>query len=146
MSLPRVFFYHNVADRLGAACELLAKAVTQGKSCAVYVPDPEMAQTLDRLLWTQGPTRFVPHCRADAPLAPETPVLLLDRPDAPLPAGQPPGRLLNLDADVPPDFARFTHILEVVDTRAPERLLARQRFRAYKTAGCAIQSVDMAGP
>ena len=146
MSLPRVFFYHNVPDRLAAVCALLAKALAQGKSCAVYVPDPNMAQTLDRLLWTQSPTGFVPHCRADAPLAAETPIVLLDRPDAPLPGEPPPGRLLNLDADVPPDFARFTHILEVVDTGEPERQRARQRFRAYKTAGCAIQSVDMARP
>ena len=139
--MTKVFFYHNVQDRLGAACALVSKAYAQGKDFTVFAPDPERAQVLDRLLWTQPPRGFLPHCRADSPLAAETPVLIASRLDA-LPQDQ---RLLNLADDIPADFDRFASLIEVVSQTEEDRQQARQRFRQYKEMGCEIQSIDMAG-
>ncbi|MDR3323811.1 MAG: DNA polymerase III subunit chi, partial [Zoogloeaceae bacterium] len=121
--MSTVFVYHNLHDRLGAACGLIHKAWAQGKDFAVYAPDPERAQLLDRLLWTQPALGFLPHCRADSPLAAETPVLIATRAEDlnALPPNHSGQRLLNLDDDVPPGFARYASIIEVVGANDAER-------------------------
>jgi len=138
--VTKVFFYHNVQDRLGAACSLLAKLCSQKKDCTVFVPSPERSQMLDRLLWTQSPLSFLPHCQACSPLAAETPILLAQDLQAPLQTQ----RLLNLDDHIPLGFDRFASVIEVVSQAETDRLQARQRFKDYKARGCEIVSVDMA--
>ncbi len=138
--MTKVVFYHNVQDRFGAACALVSKAYAQGKDFTIYAPKPERAQMMDRLLWTQPPLSFLPHCPAHGPLAAETPILIADRLDK-LPQNQ---RLLNLDDDIPEGFEGFEHVIEVVSQSEADRQQARQRFRHYKTLGFTIQSIDMA--
>lgn len=138
--MTKVFFYHNVNDRLGAACGLLAKAWTQKKDFTVFVPAPERAQLLDRLLWTQSPLSFLPHCHDRSPLAAETPILLTQDLEDP----RQDQRLLNLDDDIPPNFERFANLIEVVSQADEDKLQARQRFKYYKAQGYEIVSVDMA--
>ncbi|MBV5277074.1 DNA polymerase III subunit chi, partial [bacterium] len=72
---------------------------------------------LDRHLWMHPPTGFVPHVRSDSPLANETPVLIADRLEQ-LPQDE---RLINLSAEVPPGFSRFTSVIEVVGQHDEER-------------------------
>lgn len=139
--MTKVFFYHNVQDRLGAACSLLAKLCAQKKECTVFAPLPERYQTLDRLLWTHAPLSFLPHCDARAALAAETPILLAQELTAP----RQRQRLLNLDDAIPPNFMHFANVLELVSQNEADRQHARQRFRDYKAQGCEIVSVDMAG-
>lgn len=138
--MTKVFFYHNVNDRLGAACGLLAKAWGQKKDFTVYVPHPERAQLLDRLLWTQSPLSFLPHCQAESPLAGQTPILLTQDMASP----RQNQRLLNLDDEIPPNFTHFDNVIEVVSQTEEDKLQARQRFKHYKSLGYEIVSVDMA--
>jgi DNA polymerase-3 subunit chi len=138
--MPRVFFYHNVQDRLRAAAALIAKTHAQGKDFTVFVPDSEQAQFLDRLLWTQSPLGFLPHCRADSELAAVTPVILTGRMDAPLSQTE---RLLNLGNDVPDHFEQFQSLIEIVDQSEEARAQARLRTRHYKEMGYPIQFIDM---
>jgi DNA polymerase-3 subunit chi len=142
--MSRIFFYHNRQDRLGAACALVGKAYAQGKDFTLYIPDPERARIVDRLLWTQPALGFLPHCRMDAPLASETPVLIADRLDAPPPTHSMQ-RLLNLDDDIPPDFERYASVIEVVSQDKADRLNARQRLQHYRERGCDIQFMDRTG-
>lgn len=107
----------------------------------VYVPDAEQAARLDRMLWTQPALSFVPHCRCDAPLAAETPILLTDRLDDPAQESC----LLNLSDDLPPSFSRFEHLVEIVSTDDTDRLPARERFKFYRERGYAIESRDISG-
>lgn len=135
----RVFFYHGAADKLSAASHLLAKAAAQGKRVTVFSQSEALLAQLDQLLWTQNPIGFTPHCAANAPIASETPVLLTSQ----LPTQQPVERLMNLDLDLPPDFAQYSTLIEVVGQAEEDRLPARERFKAYKAAGCEIQSFDL---
>jgi DNA polymerase III subunit chi len=133
-------FYFNAADRFQVACRLAGKAIAQGSRMVVYAPDAEIATRIDRLMWTWPATGFVPHCAAEDPLAPETPVLISA-------SDQPPahcGVLLNLCAECPPHFASFERLLEVVGTDDADREAARSRFRTYKSRGYAISSHDLA--
>ena len=89
--MTQVRFLHGAGDRIQAAAAWLAIAAAQGRQVLVFVPQPARAEQLDRTLWTQPATGFVAHCRADDPLAAETPIVLAGNlMDAPkrLPAGQ----------------------------------------------------------
>ena len=116
--LTQIFFYHNAADRITAAAALIGKAFVQKKALLVYAPDAEVASTLDRQLWIQPPTGFIPHVGADSPLAAETPVLIASQLES-LPQNE---RLFNLSAEIPPGFSRFTSVIEVVGRNADELL------------------------
>jgi len=137
--LTQIFFYHNAAERIAAAAALIGKAYLQKKSLLVYAPDAEVAGLLDRHLWMHPPSGFVPHVRGDSPLAAETPVLIADNLDA-LPQNE---RLFNLSAQIPPGFARFTSVIEVVGQQDAERLAGRERVRFYKDRGYEIKYFDL---
>ncbi|MBL8415177.1 MAG: DNA polymerase III subunit chi [Propionivibrio sp.] len=137
--MTQIFFYHNAAERIAAAAALIGKAYLQKKSLLVYAPDAEVAGLLDRHLWMHPPSGFVPHVRGDSPLAAETPVLIADNLDA-LPQNE---RLFNLSAQIPPGFARFTSVIEVVGQQDAERLAGRERVRFYKDRGYEIKYFDL---
>jgi DNA polymerase-3 subunit chi len=138
--MTKVFFYYNVAHRLQAACDLVVKSFAQGKTFTILVSDPEREKFVDRMLWVQPQLSFLPHCRADAANAEETPVLLT--PDTELPHLHTE-RLLNLDDDAPKSFARFQNLIEIVSHSEADRANARQRNRVYKEQGCEIHFIDL---
>lgn len=137
--MTQVFFYHGAPDKLAAACALLGKAAAQKKPVLVYAPQPEVAGLLDRLLWTQSALGFVPHCRADSPLAAETPILIADSLEQ-LPQDE---RLMNLGPAVPPGFSRFQSLIEVVGQEEADRTAARDRVKFYKDRGYEIRYFDL---
>lgn len=137
--MTQVFFYHGAPDKLAAACSLLGKACAQKKPVLVYAPQPEVAGMLDRLLWTQSALGFTPHCRADSPLAPETPILIADSLEQ-IPQDD---RLMNLGPAVPPGFSRFQSLIEVVGQEEDDRLAARDRVKFYKDRGYEVRYFDL---
>lgn len=139
--MTQVFFYHGAADRIAAACALLGDAYAKKKSMLVFAPEKAVADSVDRMLWTQPALGFVPHCRADSPLAAETPILITDSLDQ-LPQDE---RLMNLSRDVPPGFSRFHSLIEVVGREDAERDSARQRVRFYKDRGYEVRYFDLGG-
>lgn len=138
--MTQVFFYHGAADKIAAACALLGKAYAQGKAVLVYAPQPQVASDLDRFLWTQPALSFVPHCRSDSPLAPETPILIADDLEK-IPQDE---RLMNLGLEIPPGFARFQSLIEVVGEEADDKQAARERVRFYKERGYEVRYFDLA--
>ncbi|MCP5229707.1 DNA polymerase III subunit chi [Accumulibacter sp.] len=139
--MTQIFFYHNAANRIGAAVTLIGKAFAQKKALLVYAPDAELAAALDRQLWGHPPTGFVPHVTADSPLAGETPVLIASKLES-LPHDE---RLFNLSSEIPPGFSRFTSLIEVVGRNDEERADGRRRARFYTDRGYDVRYVDCAG-
>lgn len=146
--MTRIFFLHGAADRIQSAAQWLQRAWQEragmtgsGPTVLVYAPESEAAERLDRLLWTQPALSFVPHCRADAPLAAETPILIAHSLD------DPPHEicLLNLSNELPAAFSRFEVLVEVVSTDDADRLPARERFKFYRDRGYAIENHDISG-
>jgi DNA polymerase-3 subunit chi len=138
--LTQIFFYHNAVDRIAAAAALLGKACQQGKAVLVYAPEANLAEALDRHLWTTPPTGFVPHVPGTSPLAIETPIVITS--DTTTSAQNE--RLLNLSAEVPPAFSRFTSVIEVIGQDDDERRAGRERVNFYKDRGYAIRYFDLA--
>lgn len=137
--MTRIFFYHGASDRIAAACALLGGASSKGKQVLVYAPRQDVADSLDRALWTHSALSFVPHCRADSPLATETPILITDSLDS-IPQDE---RLMNLGADVPPGFSRFESLIEVVGRDEDERAAARSRVKHYRDRGYEVTFTDL---
>lgn len=137
--MTRIDFYTKVDNKLRFAGKLCAKALAQKLRVNVYAPDKALAERFDRLLWTDNALSFIPHCRAEDPLAAETPVLihtqegdLLDH-----------ALLINLDHAWPPFFSRFERVIEIVGTEPEDAAAARDRFRFYRDRGYAMQTHDM---
>lgn len=138
--MTSIDFYFNAADRLQVACRLAAKAMADGKRMVVYAPDPEVAARVDKLMWTWPATGFVPHCPAQDPLAPETPILISRADDVPSNCAL----LLNLDAACPPHFASFERLFELVGADEAEKEAGRARYKLYRSRGYAIANHDLA--
>lgn len=137
--MTRVFFYHGASDRIAAACALIRGAHAQGKPVLVYAPDETVAQEIDRALWTSSALSFVPHCRADSPLAAETPILIAGSLDSP-PQDE---RLMSLGDDIAPGFSRFESLIEVVGQGEDERQAARERVKHYRDRGYEVSFTDL---
>ena len=138
--MTQVFFYHNARDRLAAAVTLISKAAAQKKALVIYAPDREITEAIDRQLWIQEPTSFVPHVGDRSPLAAETPVIITDSIESSLQNE----RLFNLSADIPPSFARFTSLIEVVGREEADRQAGRARVKFYKDRGYEVKFIDLA--
>jgi len=134
-------FYFNAGDRLDVACRLAGKALQQNKRVLIYAPQPEVAQRIDRMLWTAQAVSFIPHCAAHDALAAETPVLIASDESAPVHACEV---LVNLSAECPPFFERHERLLEIVSQADEERQAGRTRFKFYRDRGYEIRNHDLA--
>jgi len=138
--LTTIDFYFNAADRLQVACRLAGKALEQRKRMLIFAPLAEVAQKLDRMLWTWPAIAFVPHCLATDALAAETPVLIAsDGEAAPV-----CDVLLNLWHECPAFFARHDRLLEIVSQDEEDRRAGRSRYTWYRERGYPIRSHDLA--
>lgn len=147
--MTRISFLHGAADRIQSAAQWLHQAWNERhtssrpfRSILVYVPDADHVARLDRILWTQPPLSFLPHCRVDSPLASATPLLLSTSLDEKTPIAD---CLLNLGNTLPETYARFEHLVEIVSTVDADRLPARERYKFYRDRGYAVDSRDIAG-
>jgi DNA polymerase-3 subunit chi len=135
--VTRIDFYTSVADKLQTACRIASKVYSLGHRIVIFCPDADVANRIDRLLWTQPPTGFIPHCIAGSDLTAITPVVIDFRGDAPPPHAEV---LVNLSAQWPPLFARFERLVEIVSTDGEDRQLARERFKFYRDRGYDIRT------
>jgi DNA polymerase-3 subunit chi len=140
--MTSIDFYFNADDRLGVACRLTGKALQQKKRVLIYAPQHELAEKIDRLLWTAKAVSFIPHCYAHDPLAASTPVLIAagDVDASPATACEV---LLNLSTDHPPFFERHARLLEIVAQDEEQVLAGRTRFKFYRDRGYAIRNHDL---
>jgi DNA polymerase-3 subunit chi len=139
--MTSIDFYFNAGDRLEVACRLAGKALQQNKRVLIYAPLAELAQRIDRLLWTAQAVSFIPHCAAHDALAAETPVLVASDDETPAHVCEV---LLNLSAECPPFFERHERLLEVVSQDDAERQAGRARFKFYRDRGYEIRSHNLA--
>jgi DNA polymerase III subunit chi len=136
--MTSIDFYTHVGDALGVAAKLVAKAWAQHGSVRVLTPDAQATDALDRLLWLQPATGFLPHCRLASPLASETPIIVDHRPEHEGPAAV----LINLAPEAPPFFSRFQRLAEIVPADQAEA--GRERYRFYRERGYELRAHNLA--
>ena len=137
--MTQIDFYIQVDSRLHTACSLAAKALSRGVRMMILTPDGATTEQVDRLLWTNPPIGFLPHCRAQHRLAPVTPIIL-DHVAEPVVHEQ---ILVNLRDEAPPHFSRFERLMEIVSRDEADRERARTRFRFYRERGYEIRTHDL---
>jgi len=137
--MTQVDFYTHVDDKLQTLCTLAAKALARKVRVLVLTPDAQTTEQVDRTLWTQPATGFLPHCRSSHRLAKVTPIIV-DHVTEPIVHEQ---LLINLHAQCPAVFSRFERVIEIVTTDESDRVAARERYRFYRDRGYEIRSHDM---
>ena len=131
--MTQVDFHFNVPNTGHYGCRLVRKAWQAGHKVVVYCEDTRRLASFDRLLWEFTPLSFIPHVSVRHPLAERTPVLLTAS-DADVPASHRQV-LVNLGERMPPAFADYARVVELVGTDAQSRQAARVRFRSYREQG-----------
>ena len=127
-----VWFYHLERASLEQVLpELLERTLKRGWRASVRSDDPDRIEAMDGWLWTYRDESFLPHGRADEPLADRQPILLgnglenLNRAQA----------LFVLDGD-PGDLADYVRCIVIFDGREETALRsARGLWKRYKAAG-----------
>ena len=137
--MTTIDFYTGAEDPIDVAARIVAKAWQQHGSVRVLTPDRGTTDALDRRLWVQPPTSFVPHCRLSNPLAGETPVLVDDA----LEHEGPVQVLVNLHPEPPPFFSRFERLAEIVSGGDDAVAAGRERWRFYRERGYELRSHDL---
>ena len=138
--MTRVHFYHNAANPLSLACELVARAYASGRSIAVRAADAASAKKLDDALWTFEPGAFVPHVQLGTPLSHETPVVVTHAQTTP--RWPHHDLLFNLAEDIPSEYENFRTVVEIVGQNDHERFAARARWMHYKSHGAELKAFD----
>lgn len=131
--MSSVAFHLQVSDKIGYTCRLVRKAVAK-RSRLMVRADAITLEQLDLALWQFSAIDFLPHCTAGAPanVLRRSPVLLSE---SRLAAPDPTMILVNLGIDMPPDFADFSRVIEVVSEDDQDKQQARQRWKNYAVAG-----------
>ena len=137
--MTSIEFLTGVRDKLSFTCLMLRKAVSLRAQVAVLVTDEAELMRLDEKLWTFSDQDFVPHVRADDPLAASTPVILTANAEAALPHHEV---LLNIGQVLPAHFARFERLIEIVSSDADEVAAGRKRYRHYHERGYPMTHKD----
>jgi DNA polymerase-3 subunit chi len=130
--MTRIDFHSKVPDKLLYACRLVRKARSQQMQVVMLAEDGEQLRRLDDALWTFSELDFLPHVRANDPLAAKTPVILTDDDAAELPHYQV---LVNLSRRQPANFARFERMFEIIGAAEDDVAAGRERYRQYQQRG-----------
>ncbi|GGY19179.1 DNA polymerase III subunit chi [Paludibacterium paludis] len=137
--MTRIDFYTQVAEPHDFACRLVRRVYREGVGLAVLLADDRELIAFSNRLWSFEDTSFIPHCRASAPEADDTPIWLATN----LAATIKHPVLLNLGPELPDEPGRFERILEIVGRDEASLARARERFRACRQLGFEIVHHDM---
>jgi DNA polymerase-3 subunit chi len=133
--VPRVDFYILADDdedrRRVYLCRVVDKAYRLGHRVWIHAPAAAHADALDERLWTFSQESFVGHDRAGGGTTRDTPVVIGDAAEA----EDDRALLVNEDAEVPADAARFERIAEVVNSDEAVRRRGRAHFQYYRDQG-----------
>lgn len=139
--MTRVEFFFNVENKPQKVAELAASAVRKNRRLVVFAPDIDAVRAYEAALWTMFPLSFLPHCRAESPLANVTPIIVAWRDDQ----WVHDDVLINLQTQYPPFFSRFRRLIEIVGIEGADKMQARERYRFYRDRGYEIKSFDAMG-
>lgn len=137
--MTEISFYFNVNDRESALCQLVGKALMQGRRMVILTGSDAATRAIDRLLWEIPPAGFLPHCQADASFAAETPIIVDHRVEIITPRDI----LFNWTDRIAPRFTEYERLIEIVDTDEELKTAARARWAAYKAQGYTPSATDM---
>ena len=132
--MTQIDCYHDQPDRLTQAVRLATLAWQRRKPITFFIPDPARAEAFDKALWSSDPLSFIPHCHSNSAEADRMLIIITDNLDA----VSQDELLVNLGDDVPPGFARYQRLFEIVSRHDTDKATARERMAFYKDRGYPI--------
>lgn len=137
--MPKIDFYrtHEAAPKaiLIFACKVLEEAYHQNHTVYVNTQDEAAAHQMNELLWTFHDISFIPHHLLGEQHAIIPPIEIGYESDY-----QPKHHdvLFNLDTNIPPFFAEFEKIIEIISEDEKQKENARNKYRQYSQQGYEI--------
>jgi len=143
--VTRIDFYliknHPPGGKHRLACRLADKAYRMGHKIYVYTGNTDESNRLNELLWTFGPSSFVPHTIYEKQDQAESLDQVL------IGHEEPPKEfndvLICLSPQVRTFFSRFERMAELVDNSDDDRKLARERFSFYRDRGYPLDTHEV---
>ncbi len=142
--MTRIEFYFNVADKQQAIASLVQSALLKRRQVMLLAADEQMASDMSASLWQNKPESFLPNVQLDHLHAAATPVVIGLQGSDLINNLMHDDMLINLTANEPSFFSRFTQLVELVGENAQDKLAARARFKFYRDRGYDIKSIDHA--
>ncbi len=144
--MTRIEFYSNVADKPSLLISLVESALLKRRQVTVLAEDMHGAAQISDCLWQKNAISFLPHVMANHAHAAKTPVVIACKTNA---VGQldkvtQDELLINLTAQEPAFFSRFTHLVEMVGNDEADKQNGRLRYKFYRDRGYEIQHIDYA--
>ncbi|MBT5331070.1 MAG: DNA polymerase III subunit chi [Porticoccaceae bacterium] len=125
------------------ACKLSEKALKAGNQIFIQTSDESQTGLLSELLWSHKPASFLPHELAtelqQESSATSSPICIGHK-EAPEQCEQ---LLINLSQKIPPAYARFERVLELVPPQQEARAALRENYGHYKDRGYPIKTHEI---
>ena len=137
--MTRIDFYQLDPDRHSydqVVCQLCQKAYDKQQMTLLLTQSPQQSQHLDKRLWTFSDDSFVPHDDEEIDGF-VTPILIHDNPEP----GVDRQLLINLSNQVPPYFARFERVIELVTEE--NKIQAREHYSYYHERGYPLKHISL---
>lgn len=138
--MTRVEFIFNVPDKLAKVTDICEKAVAKGRQLTIFTQDELMNVALQKQLWQQSATSFLPSNVPDDRMSQYSPIVLDTTGENLLQDDV----LINMQSETPPFFSRFRYLVELVGYEESDKMAARERFKFYRDRGYEIKRTDMA--
>lgn len=133
--MPKIDFYilseGTARTRFLLACRLIEKAYKNRHRVYIHTQNQADAHLLDEMLWTYRDDSFLPHNLYGEGPDPAPPIQI----GFDLTPDKQRDILINLSSQVPPFFAQFNRVLEIVPNDAEAQAISRENYRTYRTQG-----------
>lgn len=134
--MTEIRFYHLRTTTLERALpQILEKVLSLGERVVVMAGSPERVEALNAVLWTYNDRAFLPHGSSRDGFAEDQPIWLTVAEENPNRASM----LVLADGTTANDVASWKSTIEIFDGGDEAAVAsARERWKAYKTAGHAL--------
>jgi DNA polymerase-3 subunit chi len=137
--MTQIDFYVGSSRPYDVVMQLCQKALQRQWHVRILTSNEEESEHIDQWLWTRQPLSFLPHCRLNDPLCSETPIWIGS--DLTHEGQQEHAHLLiNLSAEVPPFFAQFLRLAEVISQDETQKAAGRTRYAFYQKRGYLLKA------
>lgn len=123
----------DLSKRLRFVFRLAEKAFAETLPTLIIAADSEQQKTLDKLLWSAKPNRFIPHEILSDTLAKPLPPILLALPQQPLVTGFSPQIVIDLSHDATP--LDYPKIMLIANQHQDILANARMKYQSYVNQG-----------
>ena len=129
----------NEDKTLRFACQRVEQAYQAQQKIYLHVDSYELAERLDKLLWTFRDDSFLPH-QIISPDYPDSPIQIGYKDEGP-----PSSRelMINLAKNIPSFYPQFNRIIEIISSDSTAQQAARERYRQYRDHGFELNTHKM---